>query len=467
MEARLDSHNLASDNCPNLAQLSPASGGLSLGLAISELEVGGAEKNLVRLACGLQMRGHRVHVYCLDPRPAPGLDALVVQLERAGIPCQFLGPAKWGWTPWGWARKLVHQWRVDQVQVVYSFLFRANLASTWAALARATMRLWGGHPGPKIVLGFRQADPRPVVRWLEQACLRRANATVCVSSQVAEHYAPHRSPVHPSAISPARRGQVVVIPNGVSQRPTSEERPADLLACLSSPPPTRGPLPILLAVGRLVPQKGLDQLLAVIPQVLRDLPSFQLVFIGKGDQEAELRALAERSAVRSQIHFLGWRPNPADYIGAATMLLLHSRWEGLPNVLLEAMSSGRPVVATQSHGLDDLFPPDEGVDPAGLAAPTAAGPVVPEDLAWTAEFAGWARQCQVVAADSPSDFVQAVRRIASNPELAEKLGIWNQIRVQEAFSVDRFLTSHEQVFLKLAGACQHAAEGRSANFIIP
>jgi glycosyltransferase involved in cell wall biosynthesis len=442
-------------------------------LVISELQVGGAEKNFVELACGLRNRGHFVQVYSLDPRPAPGSDTLVIRLEQAGIPCHFGKKTAFSALFSGHARALRRLWRADQVQVVCSFLLRANLAATWAATAPRWNRGTGnrgtgncGSAAPTLVLGLRQADPRRWARWLEQLCLRRANATICVSSQVAQGYRNDGPIAEPAELQPNCRGQIVVIPNGVTIPEVPPTLPADLPNGLAGLPCGDGPWPILLYVGRLAPQKGLDRLLHLAPELLGRLPNHHLVLVGQGPQEAALRAQIATSDVRSRIHLLGWRPNPRDYIAASAVVLLHSRWEGLPNALLEAMSLAKPVVTTRSQGVDDLFPPNSGdvtVGRGDLDGPGAAQAFERDGEVATAAVA---RCCQVVPQGAAAEFVAAVERIAKSPKLAEKLGDWNRNRVQSAFSIDRFLTAHEQVFLMLAGRCQHPGEGPKSNLTI-
>ena len=448
---------------------------LRIALVISELEAGGAEKNFVNLAVGLQQRGHRVFVFSLDPRPEPGRDLLVRRLEQASIPLSFSQRSWSGWPSRVQVAGLQQFFRENSVEIASSFLFRANLATCLAA--RKTRQPTDAGPSPlPAVLGLRQAEPRFFVRELEKWCLQRSHATVCVSRQVAQHYLGKR-PLHPlDSVDATRRGQVLVIPNGVA-RPAAPpdvppDVPPDLAACFGEPvvPKFGDSLPVLLFVGRLTHQKGVDELLALSPKLLGLLPGFRLVLLGHGPLEKALRRQAAALDCRDRIHFLGWRPNPSSYIQASAMVLLHSRWEGQPNAILEAMSAGKPFVSTETHGVADIFSPDtpENRPPAalelaghpaetsgprgtsgieGLDQASAGNPVIDRSLA---------RQSQVVAAQDPQAYITAITNLARDPKIAKNIGLWNQNHVENHFSIAQFVSAHEQVFLKLARARQHS-----------
>lgn len=419
---------------------------LRIGLVISELEVGGAEKNFVNLALGLKHLGHHVFVYSLDPRPPSGRDDLAIRLEQAHIPVQFFTKS-WAALP---SRtqidKLHHHFCQDGVEIANSFLFRANLA-----LCRTERRLQLGRPQGSplpIVLGLRQAEPRFLVRTIEKWCLRLAAASICVSRQVANHYLGRQLVTNIEELDPSKKRQILVISNGVAPPDLPRPVPHDLQALfpeLATQSPNRS-LPILLFMGRLAEQKGLDQLLSLTPEILRQLPGFRLAIVGQGPLDRSLQKQAANLTCADRIHFLGWRPNPLDYVQAATLVVLHSRWEGQPNAILEAMSAGKPFVTTETHGIADIFHPEQFLaNPPNPAA-------FPPDLDLTL-----AKKRQVVEPDHAAAYIDAVVTLAQDQETAKNIGIWNQNHVQNHFSIQQFVSAHEQVFLKLAPPCQHPA----------
>jgi glycosyltransferase involved in cell wall biosynthesis len=123
-----------------------------------------------------------------------------------------------------------------------------------------------------------------------------------------------------------------------------------------------GPGPHLLAVGRLVREKGFDLLLRTLTTVRREIPSADLVIVGAGAEEAQLKAQCRELALDSAVRFAGYLNRPSTYFPGASVFVLSSRHEGLPNALLEAAAGGLPLVASPaSQGLVDLLRSRPGV----------------------------------------------------------------------------------------------------------
>jgi teichuronic acid biosynthesis glycosyltransferase TuaC len=127
---------------------------------------------------------------------------------------------------------------------------------------------------------------------------------------------------------------------------------------------------VVLFVGHLVKVKGLDGLLqawGIVARQRRDPP--RLVLIGDGPERGGLMRLVEQAGLASHVSFLGPLPQPvvADWIAAADVLCLPSHNEGSPNVIVEALASGIPVVASRVGGIPDLV--TDGVN--GLLVPPA------------------------------------------------------------------------------------------------
>ena len=111
---------------------------------------------------------------------------------------------------------------------------------------------------------------------------------------------------------------------------------------------------LCLFTGRFVPEKGLDDLLAVWPEIVKENPDAHLILCGEGPQEEELLELSKLSTVEENIHFTGFTENTADYYRAADILVLPSYREGNSNSILEAMASGLPVASTTAGGTPAL-----------------------------------------------------------------------------------------------------------------
>ncbi|WP_298370916.1 glycosyltransferase [Azospirillum sp.] len=187
---------------------------------------------------------------------------------------------------------------------------------------------------------------------------------------------------------------VPVIPNGVDTflfHPDSERSPV-----------TAGAPVRLLAVGRLVGQKGIDVLLDALARP--GLERAELDLVGDGEWRADLEVQAARLGVAARVRFRGWldRSDLASVYREADVFVLASRDEGMPNVVLEAMASGLPVVSTAVAGARDLVMEGE----TGLLVP-------PED------------------ADA---LACALRRLVGDADARAWLGARGRARVEESFS---------------------------------
>lgn len=120
--------------------------------------------------------------------------------------------------------------------------------------------------------------------------------------------------------------------------------------------------PLLLAMGRLHPNKGFDVLLAA----LTELPGAYLWIAGEGPEQQRLQAQAAQLGIAGRVRFLGWRDDTAALLASADMLVCPSRIEPLGNVVIEAWAHRKPVVAASAVGPAALIA--NGVN--GLLAPT-------------------------------------------------------------------------------------------------
>jgi len=146
--------------------------------------------------------------------------------------------------------------------------------------------------------------------------------------------------------------RVRTVPNGIDPARVEGAVPADLEALGLDPE-----LPVAAVVGLLYSAKGQD--LALEALATEGLEGLQLLFVGPGDQ-GPLTELAERLGVARRVAFTGARDDVPSILAAADFLLLPSRWEGMPYVVLEAMAASRAVVATPVDGARDLI--EDGVN---------------------------------------------------------------------------------------------------------
>ena len=107
-------------------------------------------------------------------------------------------------------------------------------------------------------------------------------------------------------------------------------------------------------IGWLLPIKGPLYLLKAMEVIWQTNPGIQLVYVGKGDLEEEVRSEVTRMGVSERVAFLGWRDDIPEIMQVLDIFVLPSLNEGMGRVLVEAMAAGKPIVASDVGGIPDL-----------------------------------------------------------------------------------------------------------------
>ncbi len=295
---------------------------------VASLRGGGAERAMLDIARGLSDRGLAVDLVLvkavgeyLDLVP-PSIRVIDLDSSRAirSFP-QFARYLRR-------ERPSVLISTMPEVNVV-AIAARALLARDTALIARRTNTY-------TMQLKYSGFKTRLTLR-LERQLLRIADAIVKNSQEAADDLA-RTAP----RLAPLTR----VIRNPVVW-PYIVEKAAEPIA---HPWLNDSSLQVVLAAGRLAPQKDHATLLRAFANVvLKSRPAARLVILGEGSQRSELCRLAEELDVAECVDFPGFVMNPFAYMSKASVFALTSLYEGSPNVLVQAMACGTPVVSTDCH----------------------------------------------------------------------------------------------------------------------
>jgi glycosyltransferase involved in cell wall biosynthesis len=231
--------------------------------------------------------------------------------------------------------KLVREIRKLTPHVVVSTLGYLNLALILAKplLPRKTKLLLREGTIPSVHFSQNVSHPR-IWRWLYRNFYTKADGVICQSDYMLDDLAEYlRIP----------RDKMVRIYN-----PVDVDRIKELAG--KSPNPYQGDGPQLLAIGRLAAEKRYDLMLKACVEVRNVFPEAKLTILGSGLAERTLRVQCDQLGVAGSVHWVGFQSNPYPYLRHAALLVLCSRYEGLPNVVLEALALGTPVVAVDCPG---------------------------------------------------------------------------------------------------------------------
>ncbi|MCC7258526.1 MAG: glycosyltransferase [Gammaproteobacteria bacterium] len=283
----------------------------------------GAERMLLTLGAACRGRGHAVTVGTIVA-PADAGDPLGEAAMSQGLGhVRFAMPD--GFRIAG-IRDILHYVRAQRIDVLHTHGYRANILMACVPRRRrpcpvvATLHGWTA-VGRRTRVAAYEA--------LERCLSRRLDAVVVVSEAMR------------ARLPRTCREAVVWIPNGV-ELPAGEDRHGrgDARAVVDA-------LPVVLGVGRLGTEKGFDVLLDALAGLAGQGLGFRLVIAGDGAEGPRLRAQAEALGLAQQTQFAGYVADVRPLYRTADVLVIPSRSEGLPLVLLEALGAGVPVVATR------------------------------------------------------------------------------------------------------------------------
>ncbi|MBM3975867.1 MAG: glycosyltransferase family 4 protein [Planctomycetes bacterium] len=372
---------------------------------VMESTIGGTRRHLVDVARGQARAGLDVHVIASCERMAAFRDDMQA-LSREGVH-MYEVPMRREIAPrrdLAHARVIAATLRSLRPQIVHTHSSKGGALGRIASIAtRQGRRVHTPHTFAFLFGQMFSPLKRRLFHGVEGVLGARTDRMIAVSAS-------ERATIERSRVTRPERLRVVA--NGIDPQPwrKAEPLPRGVLGVPEGKP-------VAAVVGLLNAAKGQDLALELL--ALEGLGELHLLIVGHGEDRAKLEALAAERGVASRAHFLGWRDDVPRLLASSDFLLLPSRWEGMPYIVLEAFAAGLPVVAASVDGARDLIV--EGSQ--GFLARV-------EDVA---------------------DLASATRRmLALSPRERRALGQSAAARVQDGYTIDHMVRGLIDVYRELA-----------------
>lgn len=176
-------------------------------------------------------------------------------------------------------------------------------------------------------------------------------------------------------------------------------------------------IPIVGNIGRIEPQKAVDDFLKAAKSVKNQIPNAKFLVVGDGPLRNDMERLSIQLGIEGDVIFTGWKKNVKEYMDVMDVVCIPSLWEALPFLLLEAMAMKKPIVATSVGGIPEVV--DNGK--TGILIP----PSRPEDMA------------------------RAIINLIGNKRIAEEMGEAGKQRVRQLFSIEQMIMHYEKLYFDL------------------
>jgi glycosyltransferase involved in cell wall biosynthesis len=323
---------------------------------LTELIGGGAERSMLSIIDALDRRRFTPTLVLFSDRRD--------HEPPAGVPIVVLSGA----APFGVLRtasrirELARVVKRERIDLLVSFLIGPNVVSVAAARLAGVPVIIGERSAPQTVLSDANPQLRARGLWSRLVRLMYPRASHIITNTDGAR-------TELASFLKVAASSVTVIPNALDLERVTTLATEPLEANDVWPPE-----PVLVHVGRFTHAKDHDTLLTAFARI-RSHRSAALVLVGDGEDEARVRAKCAELGLGSDVIFTGFTRNPYRYLARATISVLTSRFEGLPNALIESMALGVPIVSTacQFGPVEILGDNEYGVlTPVGDAAAFAA-----------------------------------------------------------------------------------------------
>ncbi len=379
-----------------------------------EATIGGTRRHLVDVARGQKAAGLDVHV-CAASRRDPDFPADLELLEQQGIGVERLemhrevSPLR----DWSDRRALIAILKRLRPDVLHTHSSKAGVLGRMASLSTGIgHRVHTPHTFAFLFEALFSPMKRRAYRAIESWLAQRTDRLIAVSPTEGETFA--RCGVVPEDI-------VRVVPNGIDPARFEGAAPLDLSQFGLDPA-----RPTAAVIGLVYAAKGQD--LALRAACTPGLEELQLLLVGPGEVQ-QTRGLVHELGLADRVCLTGARRDVPALLASVDMLLLPSRWEGMPYIVLEAMAASKAVVATPVDGARDLIVPGE----SGLIA-------------------------QAITAEAIAEALRAA--LSCGPEGRQRMGASGHERVHAGYTIERMVAGLSTVYREVcAASCQQPSAG--------
>ncbi len=370
---------------------------------------GGPEKTILRSPGYVHAENYRIAAAYMHPAGDQGIASLRAEADRLG--CELFTLAERGPFDPRCLGRLLALCRRLKVTIWHGHDYKSNLLG---------LILRRRHPMTLITTAHTWHDDTwrmRLYRRIDQWCLNRYDQVICVSRDLYDCCTGRLG------IAP---GRVSLIHNGIERRRWTRLRtPAAAKAAIGIDPAT----PVLGFVGRLNWEKALDRAMYAIGSTAQRVPGMRFLLIGDGPERPALEQQAFDMRLNRVVRFVGWRKPLQPWYEAMDALVLPSRSEGLPNVLLEAMAMGVPVAATAVGGVADLL--DQG-------------------------------RCGVLLGDEVSQWPHALTRLLTDTVHRHELSMAGRRRIESHFTFEQRMAKVTALYDRLLGIERPAVRALAA-----
>ena len=357
---------------------------------------GGPEKTILNSPRFLSQAGYDSACLFMKPPGDPGFSSLEKRAAECGAP--IIGVDDTGPFDCGVIRESLRVCREKNVQIWHAHDYKSNalgLLLRWfhPMTLVTTTHGWG-----------MMAERNPLHFKVDRFCLRRYAHVLCVSPDLHEACRGFRIPDQKLSLI----GNAIITDDYDPSPSTPSERQAMKFS---------GDEILLGAVGRLVAEKGFSHLIDAVSALVKDGHNVGLLIAGEGDLRGSLQNKIDSLELGSRARLCGFLQDPRQLYRAADIYVLSSLSEGLPNVVLEAMASGRPVVATRVNGVPGLV--EDGV--SGL----------------------------IVEPNNPEALAQGVSTLVNDQTLRDEIAMAGRLTVEQRFSFSHRMDQVVRVYEEL------------------